>query len=386
MTHNLTDVSTKASPSAAPMLRQRAAVFWVAIWLVFLGSPLQAIWNHPGGWARDLGLVCLFGYAATYVGMFAVLRLSWRTQESGNPKLAAGGLLLLAAMLAGTAPAAGSSCLVLVAFLGAAAMFSLPLPWGWLVVVPIAVGTEVSARLVPGWQDQQWGPAFSVLFAAVAVFGVRLAIGRNVALLQARERLAEMAVEEERARMTRDLHDILGHSLTVITVKAELAGRLVALDPDRAEREIDDVERLARDALADVRATIQGRREITLPSELINARSALAAADIDADVSQAVDEVHSRDRELFAWAVREGVTNVVRHSKATRCRVRLTATSVEVHDDGVGESATALDGHGLAGLRERVRRVGGLMTTGRSHDLGGFCLRVSTDGGGDVEL
>ena len=92
-----------------------------------------------------------------------------------------------------------------------------------------------------------------------------------------------MAVEEERSRMTRDLHDILGHSLTVITVKAELASRLIGTDQARAATEIADIERLAREALTDVRATIAGNREVSLAPELVNARAALASANIDAD-------------------------------------------------------------------------------------------------------
>ena len=106
---------------------------------------------------------------------------------------------------------------------------------------------------------------------------------RNVELAQAQRTIAELAVKAERSRFARDLHDILGHSLTVLTVKAELAGRLVALDPERAEREIGEVEALARQALADVRAAVAGYREVSLPGELASARAALEAAGIVAD-------------------------------------------------------------------------------------------------------
>ena len=135
--------------------------------------------------------------------------------------------------------------------------------------------------------------------------------------MRAHEKNAELAVENERTRFARDLHDILGHSLTVITVKAELANRLLDVDTERARAELTDLERLSRDALADVRRAVEGYRELTLPGELARARTALAAAEIEAELPNSTDEVPSHLRELFAWTVREGVTNVIRHSGAT---------------------------------------------------------------------
>jgi two-component system sensor histidine kinase DesK len=196
--------------------------------------------------------------------------------------------------------------------------------------------------------------------------------------MAAREEMAQMAVEEERSRMTRDLHDILGHSLTVITVKAQLASRLIGQDEARATAEIADIERLAREALTDVRSTIAGRREVSLAPELVNARAALASANIEAEIPNALDEVTCANRELFGWTIREGVTNVLRHSKATRCTIRLSSTSVEIHDDGVGATPVDTDGNGLRGLRERVLAAGASIQTGVSPELGGFLLLVST--------
>jgi two-component system sensor histidine kinase DesK len=287
----------------------------------------------------------------------------------------------MVALIAVAVPFAGSASLTMVVYLGAATMFSLDLTVGTLAVLALAATAEVSARSVEGWQDQQWSSAFSILFAGAAVYASRIAFGRNQALMAAREEMAQMAVEEERSRMTRDLHDILGHSLTVITIKAELAGRLVGADDARASAEVADIERLAREALSDVRATIAGRREVSLAPELVNAREALATANIDAEVPNAVDDVPAANRELFGWAVREGVTNVLRHSKASRCQIRLSGTSVEIHDDGAGAGAVAAEGNGLRGLRERVAGAGASILTGTSPQLGGFLLRVSTSRG-----
>jgi len=182
-------------------------------------------------------------------------------------------------------------------------------------------------------------------------------------------------VADERNRFARDLHDILGHSLTVITVKAELANRLLDVDRDRARAELEDVERLSRDALADVRRTVEGYRDLTLPGELARAREALRAAEIEAELPNSTDEVPSELRELFAWTVREGVTNVIRHSGASCCTVRLRPDCVEVRDDGTGPAVDAQPGSGLVGLRERAAAAGAVLVT-RALEPRGFELAV----------
>jgi two-component system sensor histidine kinase DesK len=195
-------------------------------------------------------------------------------------------------------------------------------------------------------------------------------------------------VLEERERMARDLHDILGHSLTVITKKAELARRLTSIDPERAAVEIADVERLSREALNDVRATVTGHREVSLAGELLAARTALDSAGIRADLPCAPDGLPPAYERLFGFALREAVTNVLRHSAATWCRVVVTPTSLEVRDDGRGAAAasaavSSAGGSGLRGLRERVVAAGGRVLTD-SPDGGGFRLLVEMAGADDV--
>ena len=141
----------------------------------------------------------------------------------------------------------------------------------------------------------------------------------------------------------------------MITVKAELAQRLLDVDPDRARAELADLERLSRDALADVRRAVEGYRELTLPGELARARTALDAAEIDAELPNSTDDVPSELRELFAWTVREGVTNVIRHSGARTCEVRLTAAASRSRDDGRG-AATTLGSRARADRAARARR------------------------------
>ncbi|MEA5454645.1 histidine kinase [Sinomonas sp. JGH33] len=220
--------------------------------------------------------------------------------------------------------------------------------------------------------------------ALIASIGLLLAaLGRQAqtlrALRAAQHELADLAVAEERNRVARDLHDILGHSLTVIAVKAELAGRLVRLDPDRAEREAADLEELARGALADVRATVQGFRGVSVATELAEARASLGSAGVAAHLPTAADAVSAAHRELFGWVLREGITNVVRHSRASVCEVAMGEDWIQIDDDGVGPGSAGsapARGHGLDGLAERAEAAGFVLSLGRS-ELGGFRLRVS---------
>ena len=206
-----------------------------------------------------------------------------------------------------------------------------------------------------------------------------LSFVQNITTLErlraAQEQVAELAAERERSRVARDVHDILGHSLTVITVKAELAGRLMDAGSPAARDEVGQIEQLSRGALADVRATVHGYRGVSISGELAAARAALESAGVAPELPGSTDQVPSDRRELAGWVVREAVTNVVRHAEASVCRVSLDSRSVEVADDGRGPSG-ASSGSGLSGLRERVETAGGRMSVGRS-DLGGFRVKVT---------
>jgi two-component system sensor histidine kinase DesK len=250
-------------------------------------------------------------------------------------------------------------------------------PWRltWPLIVglgALALATSVATEGLT--ENSFWQPAIIVSISLMmAAFGRTTAAMNQLRATQAQ--LEELAVERERGRVARDIHDILGHSLTVITVKSELAGRLVDADPERAKAEIAEVETLARGALADVRVTVAGVRGVTITGELAAARAALAAAGMRAELPTSTDSVPPDRRELAGWVVREGVTNVIRHSAASVCRITLAPHGVEIADDGVGPSGSSSSANGLSGLRERVEGAGGRMSVGRS-DLGGFSLKV----------
>jgi two-component system sensor histidine kinase DesK len=247
---------------------------------------------------------------------------------------------------------------------------------------PWVVGALAAAGLAVPWAVGSWrsGPgwiqALDIVFTALVSYSFSELIRANQALREARAEIARLATEGERNRIARDLHDLLGHSLTAITVKAGLAHRLASSDPTRARREIGEVEKLSRQALTEVRAAVSTYRNVTLAAELAQGRELLRASGVVADLPTATDMVDAAHQEVLAWAVREGLTNVARHARATRCTVILSASEVEIRDDGVGGAAG--DGHGLAGLRERVAAAGGIVEAGPLTPRG-WRLRVSLD-------
>ncbi|MBM0236610.1 sensor histidine kinase [Micromonospora sp. ATA32] len=362
-----------------PVSRHWRVTGWLlaAVWLFFLNIPLLAALHQPEPWRRVVGAATLVAFGVFYVAVFQWAR--GRRQEHkpipvGRARAAVA--LLLGLGLAGV-PGTGGDWLTTLVFVAAAAVFLLPSREALVVVALAALTPPVTAALVPGW-EAEGTVVFAVLLASFAMFGVTRLAQRNSELQAAQQEIGRLAVAEERARTARDLHDILGHSLTVVAVKTELAGRLLELDLARAATEIAEVERLARQALADVRRTVGGYREVSLAGELAGARSALAAAGIAADLPADVPALPAEREELFGWAVREGVTNVIRHSGARRCAISVQPDRVEVCDDGRGPSeGDGPAGHGLLGLRERARRLDATVTVGRSPDPPGFLLRVA---------
>jgi two-component system sensor histidine kinase DesK len=200
-------------------------------------------------------------------------------------------------------------------------------------------------------------------------------------LQENRRHLARIAVQEERLRFARDLHDLLGHSLSVIIVKAELAERILRANPEFAERELSEVQGVARRSLSEVRQAVTGYRQSSLSAEVAASRFALASAQISCDVDLPPDlDLPADAEDALAWAVREGVTNVVRHSGATACAIRVTQdghhAEVNIDDngttigDGRGGDAVAVKlGAGLAGLSERAATQGGEVRLSRDSCL-----------------
>jgi two-component system sensor histidine kinase DesK len=248
------------------------------------------------------------------------------------------------------------------------------------VVYAVQVGWEVFAT---SWQEIVPFPLIGIGMIAVSrlVITVRelQAARREIAQLAAAE-----AVARERLRFARDLHDLLGHSLSSITLKSELAGRLLPAAPERAAAEVRDIESVARRSLCEVREAVSGYRQPALDEELYGAREMLHAAGIACRIENEASPLPNAIDAVLAWTVREGVTNVIRHSRAGCCEIRITQDGEEIHaevkDDGYGfppkHEQIGSGGSGLSGLAERVAASWGAFDAGPLPE-GGFRLRVS---------
>jgi two-component system sensor histidine kinase DesK len=228
-----------------------------------------------------------------------------------------------------------------------------------------------------------------VLLIGLAMIGFRMQINLMRELTQARETVAKLATNEERLRLARDMHDLTGQSLSMITLKSELAAKRLGKLPSSAERdavltELGDIGRVSRQTLHDIREAVSGYRRPTLAIEVITARNALEAAGIalddDAGLTLRSGTFDPEAEAVLAWCLREAVTNVIRHSRARHCRIRLTErmdeVSLEVTDDGRGfpgqgpenpENPATPDsahGSGLRGVSERLSAIGGRLSLG----------------------
>lgn len=339
--------------------------------LLYPVATAVAISQESSGSDAAVGFAIVAAFCCCYaVAIVAAARLAWRHFWFA---MAAMTVLFLAAL-----PFAHAEAFFLCAVVAATATSTIGRP-----AIPFAVLSVLAALVVPWavrpWQSGPWWlQAFVIVCTVLMVHAFAETVRANNALLEARAEVARLASEAERARIARDLHDLLGHSLTAVAVKSELAARIAKKEGSASLPEISDVGKLSRQTLADVRAAISGYREVTLANELARAKELLRASGIIADLPTATDVVEPAHQELFGWVVREGVTNVARHARASRCTVTLSASAIEVRDDGVGRARTAT-GSGLAMLRERAALVGGSVEAGPISPRG-WRLRVSVEG------
>jgi two-component system sensor histidine kinase DesK len=201
---------------------------------------------------------------------------------------------------------------------------------------------------------------------------------------EGKEALARLAVTEERLRFSRDMHDLVGHSLSAIAVKSEVATKLAAVDADRAVAEMAEVRRLAREALREIRMAVRGYRTVELGAELRSIRAVLEAAGIRCALTVPETELPDQLGTLLAWVVREGTTNVLRHSTATQCRIEVRTNGEHITLEMVNDGPVVNEekpGTGLAGLAERLAPLGGVLTAGNGKP-GEFVLRATVPMGG----
>ena len=347
-------------------------LFMVA-WLAFFIYPLGAfLTDRLSTDTRTYGLLLLLALAALWAWFWTRI-IGGPDRRYLVPAIVAATLILTVFTLR-TPPQYGSLFLYAVIMAGSA------FPWRRAAPALILLSVLAAAiELIRGESvTASTGQFLNDLLVGFAAVAGRLLVEANQQLNQAREQIARLAVGEERLRFARDLHDLLGHSLSVIALKSELAGRLIKNTPGLAAHEIEDIEKVARDALREVREAVTGYRQPTLAAELAGAHEVLTAAGIAYHVDYDHVPLPPAVEAVLAWTVREGVTNVMRHSQAKRCAVRIINqdghATAEVIDDGRGGTPEA--GSGLRGLEERVRERGGtLIAEPLPHE--GFRLRVT---------
>jgi two-component system sensor histidine kinase DesK len=288
---------------------------------------------------------------------------------------AAGSVLLMPAHLS-IVNATGIWAAAALFWLSVAALYLKP--WATICAgVALVGGLTAWTALVTRdpWQTVLVLEAFS---AVTTIYGMRLWRWLWWTIRDAhdsQEAKARLAVSEERLRFARDLHDLLGHSLSVISLKSELAAKLAPRDTGRAAAEMADVRRLAADSLAEVQLAVDGYQALDLDEELAGVCAALESAGARCVIDARAGDLSPTGRALLAWAVREGGTNILKHSTATRCAITIDGGVLEMRNDGVGDRPAA-PGSGLRGLSERLAAAGGSFSAAPT-PAGEFLLRAA---------
>ena len=364
-------------------------LFWV-LWLPFTIPPFLSLFQAhlplPRLIAALVGVAfyfIIYLWASWRRAQYLIARSSLPRHLDASTWLTITALTLLSIMIV---LLGGNEWLGLFFFTCGYAGGSLPVRWTIFTAIVLALlATGIGWLTGYGIADL----VQTIVFIPAIILITRIvmwSITTSWQLHAAREEITRLAVTTERLRIARDLHDLLGHNLSLIALKSELARRLVNVAPERAIVEISDVENVARTTLQEVREAVTAYRQPTLKSELQAAQEILAAAGItyhfDGNESM-IDALPTTVEAVLSWTVREGVTNVIRHSRAHECTIRVTRDAhevgIEVVDDGAGASSiysSDNQGNGLRGLAERVETLGGRCQAS-PRDGGGFMLTVS---------
>lgn len=299
----------------------------------------------------------------TALGTIVFLGLYWSVLWLEDKRWQLAGLGVMVLVGVAYAPWNGGACCFFI-FAAALLPYLVETDFGVLGLIAVIVavaGLETWLLHLSGWFLFYAGGLSVVVGGSNIYFAQRTRMYQK--LKTANEEIEHLAKVAERERIARDLHDVLGHTLSVIILKSELAGKLIDRDPERAKAEIGDVEQTSRSALAEVRSTIRGYRVHSLEAELKQAKAALETAGVSVKSESAEIPLSPAQESVVALVVREAVTNVVRHARARNCLLRLAPVNgncrLEIEDDGRG--GFQVEGHGLRGMRERIEALGGTL-------------------------
>ncbi|MFD9939982.1 sensor histidine kinase [Nonomuraea sp. NPDC059023] len=349
--------------AARPELARKVLLYWMDGMIAFIAVAfvfmlLGLVGNRTISAGHALLVIALL---LTQFALFPfILRAAYDDKPRPTVLLVVSGVAMLAAV-ALIPPGLGVSTWEIVAGLWLAGV-AIHFPWR----VSVAVGTALAAITIPVTiLVAQISVPLAVLGEAVTLVLTPLAmwlwvwLGRTIREAhESQTAKSRLAVAEERLRFARDLHDLLGHSLSVISLKSELAAKLSAKDTGRAAGEMAQVRELAGGALAEVQAAVEGYRSLDLSRELATVRAALEAAGARCTIEAGTDDLSPAARSLLAWAVREGATNILKHSTATRCSITIDRGVLEIRNNGV-KGPQRMTGSGLRGLSERLTAAGG---------------------------
>lgn len=394
------------SPTAArPRTHDEHKIDWISLgfsapWLIFLGyiydgllEPNAPVWKHV------YVIICLVIFSITDVAAYTV---PWVLPVSSYFRR----LLLWTALL--FVPVCGVMLIAAIPPTDVLIGFTIYFVALWTFSEDIPYSTRIRgafAIAAVSWIIYMFSDGFPINFAeksrltlslgapmiGIMAFSYLIQMSKNADKTQ-----AKLEMVSERERIAHDVHDVLGHSLTVITLKADLARKLLHADPDRADAELEAIAQLSRSSLAEVRSTVTRLRIPDFSGEIQASERALQTASVTAklpDAERALSAV-GVNSSLFSWVLREAVTNIVRHSQAGFCEVRVSNTGLEILDNGVGVPAEYAAGSGIKGMKSRVESAGGTLVVEdaparwlRAHpaasgtaDVRGTRLRVSMDG------
>lgn len=350
--------------SASGLDWKRASAIFSAAWLVFLIFPvLHVISNELPTWQKAVALTLMVAFAACYVLGWQYPASHMSAQERRERLRWFGVLTVLVAAVAGVA---GWIAVALTPYLLSYASFTLWQPWRWIISVVIVLGVGGIATFERN--------ALDIFLIDLALLVTSLLLAEFIIRSDAWEKAErDRLVLAERDRIARDVHDLIGHSLTVINLKVQLAERLIETDPTRAKTELSSVRNIASEALSGVRQTVTEVRTATVADEIGNVCDSLASAGIRVKMMGSPESLRGPMAKVAGWILREAATNVVRHAQASNCELRFASNCLVISDDGVGLQGVGQCG--LQGMRERVAAAGGSLTLDRS-ELGGTKVEV----------
>ena len=353
----LVDFLTPASDSLAARSVRRGKSPWVdavhLLWSAWIF--VVPVWNADGWSMRWIAIT-----VATYP-VFLLLYYKCVTAPRSSARAYALALILLSMLLLPWYPS-GLTYFIYGCVMLCGCLMGFRTYLGWLVALNMALLLETSLLGYP-WQAVFSIPLTSFIIGII-IFAERSSEEKDAQLRLSHEEIRRLAATAERERIGRDLHDLLGHTLSLITLKLELSRKLFDRDVDAARREVEEAEKVARHALAEVRSAVTGIRATDLAAELASARLLLESSRVHLEYGSLPVDLPVEVERGLSLVLREAVTNIARHAGASRVQIELlrehASVCMQIGDDGKG--GVSSDGNGICGMRERVRAMGGSLT------------------------